>query len=372
MPFGFCDVRIFVVLLLIINDMKSLIFLVFLSMSAAVKAQNLALADSIVKYQMESGGWPKNQDWLRGADVAYMEECRRTGVGSTIDNGATIRELRTLAEVLAAGVEESRAVRYRAAFDRGVRYLLVMQYANGGWPQFWPSRSDDSYSNHVTFNDNAMVNVMRLLRDVADGRGVMGRIPVEETTRTACRTAFWRGVRCILDCQIPDRKGRPTVWCQQHDAHTLRPASARKYELAAYCGHGETVDIVLLLMDVVDDAPDYRSPLLKQLGISRKLLRHRIAAAVDWLKGHAIHDMKLEAFTNADGQPDHRLVHEDGAPDLWARYYDLETELPLYSDRHGLPLRSFNEIGYERRNGYSWVGYSPQRLFAKYLVWKNR
>ena len=354
-----------------ISSMKFLLVILFLSLSAVMNAQGVALADSIVKYQMASGGWPKNQDWLRGADAAYMEECRRTGIGSTIDNGATVGELRALAEVLAAeGVEQS-APRYQEAFERGVDYLLKMQYENGGWPQFWPKRSEHSYSNHVTFNDDAMVGVMRLLRDIAEGRGTMGRLQLGVEVRQSCAEAFWRGVRCILDCQIRDRRGKPTVWCQQHDEVTLRPAAARKFELAAFCGHGETVNIVLLLMEVVDDAPDYRSPLLKKLGISRKLLRRRIAAAVEWLEAHAIHDVKVERFTNAEGKPDQRTVRAEGAPLLWARYYDLETEAPLFSDRHGLPLSDFNQIGYERRNGYSWLGNSPQRLIDKYRGWRN-
>lgn len=313
-----------------------------------------ALVDSILKYQMASGGWAKNQDWLKGADQKYMAECMRTGVGSTIDNGATTDELRVLARV--ANYREDA----RWAFVRGVQYLLNMQYDNGGWRQFFPQRAAESYADHITFNDDAMVSVMRLLWDVARGSGEVGSVSVPEQMRMACRVAFWKGVRCIMDCQIRDREGRLTVWCQQHDERTLLPAPARKYELASYCGYGETVRIIELLMDIADERPDYQG------GITEQLLRERIGYAVEWLEAHAIRDMRLETFTNDEGLRDKRLVHSPGAPLLWARFYDLETGEPLYSDRRGLPLKSFSEISYERRNGYSWVGSSPQRVIERY------
>jgi pectinesterase len=338
--------------------MKILLSSVFLLLCSQLAAQDLALADSIVKYQMASGGWPKNQDWLRGPDPVYMAECRQTGIGSTIDNGATVGELKVLAKVLAAlTAAEPQPTRvsqpYRDAFFRGLDYLLDIQYLNGGWPQFWPQRSAESYSNHITFNDNAMVGVMRLLKDVADAKAPYDSVGADPTLRRRCREAFRRGVQCILDCQIRDGCGRPTVWCQQHDEHTLAPAAARKYELAACCGHGETAGILSLLIDLNDESPD-------------DTLRYRIGCAVDWLERHAIHDMRLESFTNADGKPDKRLVHSPGAPDIWARFYDLETGRPVFSDRRGLPLSSFDDVEYERRNGYAWFGDSPAKVIRRF------
>lgn len=59
------------------------------------------MADSIVKYQMKSGGWPKNQDWLKGVDPKEAWNWRK-GVGATIDNGATTGEM----EILVKAVEK--------------------------------------------------------------------------------------------------------------------------------------------------------------------------------------------------------------------------------------------------------------------------
>jgi len=334
-----------------------LLILYLLPTYVSVLADN-ALADSIVKYQMASGGWPKNQNWLEGPDQSYMAQCFRTGVGSTIDNGATVGELRVLAKAIKEGDDHDG--RYYTAFVRGVQYLLNMQYDNGGWPQFFPLRSSESYASHITFNDNAMVRVMRFLWDVARQNDSAGSVMVPSNMRQSCRVAFWKGVRCILDCQIRNEKGQLTVWCQQHDEHTLLPASARKYELASYCGMGETTHIIQLLMDLRDSAPDYHGTKVKASEI-----RQSISSAVQWLRDHAIRDMKIERYTNAEGKSDLRMVSAPGAPLLWARYYDLKTEQPLYSDRRGLPLTSFNDIEYERRNGYAWVGTDPAKVIAQ-------
>ena len=86
-------------------------FCIFFASSLSIDAQNTALADSIVKYQMPSGGWVKNQDWQKGADLAYMSKCMKTGIGSTIDNGATTSEMKVLAKVYV----ETHDKRYRDA-----------------------------------------------------------------------------------------------------------------------------------------------------------------------------------------------------------------------------------------------------------------
>ena len=94
-----------------------------------------------------------------------------------------------------------------------------------------------------------------------------------------------------------------------------------------------------------------------------------VTAAVEWLKAHAIRDMAIEYFTNRDGQPDRRLVHRFGAPLIWARYYDLDTEEPYVCDRDGVKQPALEYIGYERRNGYGWYGDGPQAVIDAYPAW---
>lgn len=322
---------------------KFLIICLLFSCSLSATAQDniQALADSIEKYQMPNGGWPKNQNWAQGADQKEMQRCRETGFGTTIDNGATTSEIAILA----------RADRCTPVI-RGIRFLLKMQYPNGGFPQFYPCRNTTDYYNRITFNDNAMVSVMKLLRSVFSDEQPYSNLPIPASLKDSCRQSYNRGIECILACQIRDRQGNPTVWCQQHDEHTLAPASARKYELASYCASGETPNIIHLLLDEWEKTHS-------------EAIAAAVKGAVTWLEAHAIHNKYLRTFTNSEGKRDKELVDSIGAPTLWARFYDLDKSLPLFSDRHGLPLSDFNQIGYERRNGYSWLGTNPQQAIDR-------
>lgn len=364
--------------------MKRFLFLFSLLLTSIVSvAQDkcLQLADSIVKYQSASGGWCKNQNWLIGADAKVMKVCHDTGVGSTIDNGATMTEMRNLVKAIDrldemmkhgfgdVGVETMQAKRnvYNDSFVRGVEYLLKMQYDNGGFPQFYPPKLHEDYSSQITFNDNAMVGALCMLRDVANGSAYFKNVTIPTGIRTKCMTAYTKGLQCVLDCQIRVdslgkvlqygtdawKHGRRTVWCQQHDKATLYPAKARAYELPSYCGFGETCGILMLLMDVDNPSDDIKSA---------------VAGAVEWLEAHAMKNVAKETFVNSDGKKDVRLVEKNGAPLLWARFYDLEEAVPFYCDRDGIPRRSLSDIGYERRNGYSWVGDQPAKIIERYKI----
>jgi pectinesterase len=69
-------------------------------------------------------------------------------------------------------------IRYKQAFDKGVNYFLIAQYKNGGWPQYFPVKDSADevlldhtapYSMHITYNDDAMVNIMHFLEDIFTG-----------------------------------------------------------------------------------------------------------------------------------------------------------------------------------------------------------
>src|SRR6266849_5727921 len=96
------------------------------------------IADNLILYQRESGGWPKNIDMARS--LAEPERAQLTrekqAVDSTIDNRATYTQLNFLARVYSA----TRTSRFKESFLKGVDYLLGAQYDNGGWPQYYPIR----------------------------------------------------------------------------------------------------------------------------------------------------------------------------------------------------------------------------------------
>ena len=110
-----------------------------------------ALADRIVSYQQPDGGWRKTME----------EEVQDEWLASTIDNGATWSQVRYLAKSHAATGEQN----YRESCMRGIEFLLASQHESGGWPQI-PGASG-TYHAHITFNDDATTEVMRLMRDIA-------------------------------------------------------------------------------------------------------------------------------------------------------------------------------------------------------------
>ena len=123
------------------------------------------VGDQILLYQRVTGGWPKNIDMtkpLTDEEKARVLTDKQRQDDSTTDNGATNTQLIFLARLY----QQTKDKRYRDAFRHGIAYLLNGQYDNGGWPQFWPQMRD--YQIHITYNDDAMVNTMRMLRDVAE------------------------------------------------------------------------------------------------------------------------------------------------------------------------------------------------------------
>src|SRR5215471_4475706 len=156
-------------------------------------AEAVRIADNLLIYQRDIGGWDKNIDMaapLTAEKRAELEkEKRDPAAHSTIDNDATYTQMRYLARVY-TGTHEQR---FAAAFRRGLQYLLKAQYSNGGWPQFYPLR--DGYWSHITYNDDAMIGVMELLRDVWAGRGEFAF--TREDERAAARRAVEKGTECI-------------------------------------------------------------------------------------------------------------------------------------------------------------------------------
>lgn len=307
-------------------------------------AEGARIAANIRSHQAESGGWPKNGD-----TASKPFEGNRDALKATFDNGATRDELRFLAR-RAAAADDSAA---RDAFSKGLDYILEAQYENGGWPQFHPPGS--GYHKYVTFNDGTMVGLMEFLREVArEDRYAF----VPQAKRDACRAAFDRGVACILKCQIRE-KGVRTAWCAQHDEKDFSPRPARTFELASASG-GESVGIARLLMSL-------ESPTA-EVGES-------VECAVAWLKKVRISGIREVLVPDAAAPDGHDkvVVADPAAPPLWARFYELGTDRPIFVDRDGLPKYSLAEIGHERRNGYAWYVSSASSLLEKdYPTWKRR
>ena len=307
-------------------------------------AEALRISDNLVLYQRSSGGWPKNIDMAKPLSDSGRASLLREqkNPDSTIDNGATYTQLSFLARVITAQHQE----RHRESFMKGLDYLLKAQYPNGGWPQFYPDLS--GYYKHITYNDDAMIGVMKLLRDVADAKPVYAF--VDEARRARAASAVEKGIECILKTQVIVN-GKRTVWCAQHDEVTLAPAAARTYELVSLSG-GESVGIVRFLMSIKDPSP---------------AVVEAIESAIAWFE-----QSQLKGIKWVDTATDRLVVQDANAGPIWARFYEIETNRPIFVGRDGVVKYSVAEIEHERRVGYSWYVDTPAKLLQKdYPAWKK-
>jgi PelA/Pel-15E family pectate lyase len=267
----------------------------------------------------------------------------------TIDNGATIKEIRHLAKAYKQHNKSS----YLNAVNKGIRYLLKAQYPIGGWPQYYPDSS--LYRGQITYNDNAMVNVLNLLYDAAHRTNDLDI--VAPCYLPGIKDAVNRGINCIILTQVKVN-GKRTAWGTQYDQKTLKPAMARKFELPSLSAN-ETVGIVKFLMRL-----DRPSTEVKQ----------SITAAVDWLD-----KVKIKGYRYIDiddpSQPKgkDRVIQPDATSTIWARFYEIETNEPFFTGRDSVKKKKVSEIDVERRTGYAWYGTWPQKLLDRdYPEWVKK
>lgn len=319
-------------------------------------AEALRVADNLLLYQRDVGGWPKNIDMaaplLEKGRAELLKLKGETGNESaaTIDNGATFTQLEYLARVYTAQKQE----RHRDSFIKGLDYLLAAQYENGGWPQYYPLRK--GYYSHITYNDNAMVGVLELLRDVA--RRKPDYTFVDDARRLKSEKAVERGVECILKTQVKVN-GKLTVWGAQHDVTTLAPAPARKFEPVSLASR-ESVAVTRFLMGV--ERPDAR-------------VSEAIEAALAWFNATQLSGIRWieKEDKSQPGGFERTVVKDPQAPPLWARFYEIGTNRPIFEGRDGIVRYSVLEIEAERRNGYGWYTVEPSKLINKdYPAWRKR
>jgi len=69
---------------------------------------------------------------------------------------------------------------------------------------------------------------------------------------------------------------------------------------------------------------------------------------------------------------DRVVVPDPDAGPIWARFYEIGTNRPIFVGRDGVVKYSVAEIEHERRTGYNWYVEEPARLLKKdYPKWKS-
>lgn len=303
------------------------------------------IASVVLSYQAPDGGWPKNIDTTGKPYRGPREKLK-----STFDNSATTDELRLLARMATHTGEQ----RYIDAFDKGLDLILRAQYPNGGWPQFYPP--GQNYSRYITYNDGCMIRLMFFLREVARDDALYAF--VNESKRTASAEAWDRGIECILKSQVRV-EGKLTSWCAQHDEVTLEPRAARAFEPVSLSAC-ETIGILHALMAIENPSPQ---------------VIQAVDACVAWLESVKIPGIRVEDRKQA-GTPrgyERFVVKDPSAPPMWARFYEIGTNRPIFAGRDGVVKYDLSEIEIERRTGYKWLAYWPRKLLeTEYPQWKAK
>lgn len=313
-------------------------------------------ADNMLLFQRPSGGWSKQfkgkafkyDTVFSGEDKAVIAKEAAKDDGN-IDNMSTVKEIRYLAKAF----KITNNPKYLSALENGIQYLLKAQYKNGGWPQYYPLTN--LYRAQITFNDNAIINVMKVLQDVVLRQNDLEVADVRYVGPG--KQAIEKGIECILKTQIR-ANGELTGWCQQYDEKTLQPAKARAYELPSISA-AESVSIVQFLLTQPDPSPEVHTA---------------VNAAVQWLDKVKIIGFKIVEAAAPDSKKgyDRQLVR-DSTSVIWSRYYEIDTNRPFFCDRDGVVKYNYADLDYERRNGYAWYGSWAKNLLEKtYPAWAKK
>lgn len=312
------------------------------------------IADQVILYQKDNGGWEKNREMsamLTEAEKAKLIKSKTDISDTTIDNRTTYTQIAFLAKVITGSLQKTTPPtnfpKHKEAFFKGLDYLLAAQYENGGFPQFYPLKK--GYYTHITFNDDAMIGVLKVLREIA--RKKEDYLFVDEERRARAEKAFEKAIPLILKLQV-EVNGKKNVWAAQYDEFTLKPAAARAFEPISLTA-GESVGIVRFLM--LDANPN-----------QEKI--DAIESAIAWFRLSKIEGIRWQSKNGESS-----VVKDKNAPPVWARFYQIETMKPIFIGRDAVIKYDVSQIEAERRNGYAWYVSEPNELLEKdYPRWKEK
>ena len=268
-------------------------------------------AEALVSTQLESGGWwplleydsEARRSWCYRVNAADRPACKelkgnKQRTATILDDNMSQSALAFLILVDATLNGSNSGI--RDAIEYGLKAFISMQYPNGAWPvrfdhrlpdaltqsawrartpQSWPRQYVEPQGEVYILNDHAQRDTIRLflLADQIYGR-------------PEYRAAARRGGEFLLRAQMP---GEQAGWAQTYNSN-LEPIWGRKFEPPAVASN-ETAGAVDALLD-----------LYRVTGERRYL--EGAEPAVKWLLRSRL----------SDGD--------------WARFYELETNEPLYMD----------------------------------------
>ncbi|MCB0639214.1 MAG: pectate lyase [Lewinella sp.] len=312
-------------------------------------------AEKMLLYQRDNGGWAQYHGDRTDYSLPMTDSLEAVLVNdkdrldTTIDDGSTTNEINYLLK--AYGQTANPA--YLASAEKGIAYLLEAQNPAGGWPQFYPDSTH--YRIHITYNDEAMISVMWIIKRLAED--APGYQDIAPSLRARAQPALERGIDCILRTQIR-QNGQLTAWGAQHDSQTLAPAPARAFEPASLSSK-ESVGIVEFLISLESPSEEVKTA---------------IRAAVAWLESVKIEDYNVKMIVDPS-QPTgrDRVIMPDTHSSIWSRFYELGTNRPIFAGRDRVIKYDLREVENERRVGYGFYGKWPNELLKEtYPAWEER
>jgi PelA/Pel-15E family pectate lyase len=287
---------------------------------------------NLTTWQMTNGGFSKAHAalyltaWDGAAELSSWTGTQGEPLGM-YDNNATVQEMRLLAVRYKATTNATNKKLFKASFNKAVGFLLASQLPNGGWPQVYPKRGN--YSDMATYNDNAMVRVMVMVKDLVDKKAPFDSDITTADSLAKLSTALDKSVTFALKAQIVNA-GKSTVWCAQHDPSSYAPAPARAYELASKSG-SESIGIVYFLMAWSTQSTE---------------VQKAVKGAIAWYKSTKVLDMQFSSgvFSTVTGK------------NMWYRFYNVEDDRQFFCDRDGIKTYDFSTVSLERQTGYQWAG----------------
>lgn len=296
--------------------------------------------DIILSFQTPSGGWSKRTDMSKeprkpgqafGVEKDYIP---------TFDNGSTSTQLKLLAQAYQATGDK----RYSEAFNRGLAFIIIAQYPNGGWPQNFPLVG--SYHDHITYNDSLMRDLMVVLYGAANAKNEYAFVSREQ--QQVAQASLTRALDCVLKTQVV-ANGKLTIWGAQYDVKTLQPAKARAYEMISLAS-AESQSMLDFFMSIESPSP----AVIKS-----------VHAGIAWYE-----QTKIEGKVWERGAA--TLKDDPNALPIWARFYEIGTNKSLFGDRDDTIFYDLSKVSAERREGYAWYSNSPNKLLAKYAKWAKK
>ena len=268
-----------------------------------------AAAEALCYGQLESGGWTNCIDFdPRGERVAEYRSGRGRGRNySSLDDAQTQSALQFLMRADAAHQHQHPVI--AAAVRVGLRSLLGAQFPCGAFPQVWhqtpmpvPEAARElppPAANYPEYDwaTQGKIKEYWTLYTLNDGLAES----VAATLRTAdeiygderCRAAWLRLGDFLIAAQMPEPQ---PAWAQQYN-FAMQPVWARKFEPPAISGL-ESQGVIRVLLD-----------LYRETNEARYL--QPIPAALAYLRRSQLADGRL------------------------ARYYELQSNRPLYMQRTG-------------------------------------